>query len=299
MNKNIKPLFMWAGGKTKMIKHYQSYLPKTFNTYIEPFFGGGSMLLVAHKINPKANIIINDSNHSIIKIYKSIKSDVVSFTSKLDDLTLNYLPLSKEERKKYYYNLRNDHAYNHSAWSATEESATLYFLMKTGFNGIWQINKNTNDRFGTPAGLLNQKDNIYDKENIKNWHNLLQQATILAGDYKQTNSYVTDNSWLFMDPPYRGGFTKYATSFNDQNQKEVIDFAYDCSCKGSQSWSTNRDLDDNFFEDYISLKGYAMNIYKFGVTYTAGRRKQTVDGFEAKKAKEYLIIKKGNNNDNS
>jgi len=289
---NMKPLFMWAGGKSKMMKHYEAYLPKAFDTYVEPFFGGGATLLTAYKINPKANIVINDVNQFITGIYDSIKNDVVAFTAKLDLLSSQYLVLNKEDRKKYYYSLRNEYAYNYSKWSRTEESAVLYFLMKTGFNGIWQINKNTNNRFGTPSGLLNQKDCVYDKENVKDWHNILQNATILNGDYKQTGAYITKDSWLFMDPPYRGGFTKYATDFNDENQKEVIDFAYDSFCKGAQSWATNRDLDDNFFEDYISSKGYEMDIHKFDVTYTAGRRKQTETGFEAKKAKEYLIIKK-------
>jgi DNA adenine methylase len=35
-----------------------------------------------------------------------------------------------------------------------------------------------------------------------------------------------------------------------------------------------------------------MDIYRFDVTYTAGRRKKTEEGFEAKKAKEVLIIEK-------
>lgn len=289
---SMKPLFMWAGGKSKMLKHYAAFMPKTFDTYIEPFFGGGAMFLTANKINPNANIVINDVNEFITDIYKSIKEDSSAFISKLDDLSDAYLVLNKEDRKKFYYLLRNEYAYDYQKWNKTEEAAVLYFLMKTGFNGIWQINKNTNNRFGTPSGLLNQKDCVYDKENVLAWSSMLQNATILNGDYKQTGDYVTKNTWLFLDPPYRGGFTKYATDFNDQQQKEVVDFAYNSHCKGAESWLTNRDLDDNFFEDHISANNYDMQVQKFDVTYTAGRRKQTENGFEAKKAREYLIIKK-------
>ena len=64
----MKPLFMWAGGKSKMLKHYAAFMPKTFDTYIEPFFGGGAMFLTANKINPNANIIFCEMNtHMIIK----------------------------------------------------------------------------------------------------------------------------------------------------------------------------------------------------------------------------------------
>lgn len=288
----MKPLFMWAGGKTKMLKHYQPHLPQSFSTYVEPFFGGGANLIAAHAINPNANFVINDSNEFIIGIYLAIKNDVDCFTTFLDDLTNRYLPLSKEERKKFYYDLRNEYAFNYLKWNKTQESAVLYFLMKTGFNGIWQINKNTNNRFGTPCGLLKEKHAVYDKRNVYAWNTLLKNSVVLCGDYKNTLQYVTRDTWLFMDPPYRGGFTKYATQFNDDNQLEVIDFAWQAHLLGAESWVTNRDLEDNFFENHIQNNGYKMEIHKFDVTYTAGRRKKTEQGFQAKKAREYLIIKK-------
>ncbi len=73
-------------------------------------------------------------------------------------------------------------------------------------------------------------------------------------------------------------------------QKKVVDFAFEVSQSGSLSWLTNRDLEDRFFEDYIEKNKYNMSIHKFDVTYTAGRRKKTENGFEAMKAKEVLII---------
>jgi DNA adenine methylase len=286
----MKPLFMWAGGKNKMLKHYKDELPASFDTYIEPFFGGGAVFLKAAQINPKAKFVINDVNEYIIDIYRSVKSDLQTFTDKLDTLSDQYLPLSKADRKKFYFDLRKEYAFDYKNWTKTEESAVLYFLMKTGFNGIWQINKNTNNRFGTPAGLLDETTEVYNKDNVKKWHDLLQNTTILCGDYKQVLSHVTPNSWVFMDPPYRGGFTKYATNFDDDMQKEVVDFAEACRSAGAESWITNRDLGDQFFENYLIEKQYNMLVKTYDVTYTAGRRKKTATGFEAKKAKEFLII---------
>jgi len=288
----MKPLFMWAGGKSKMLKHYQKHLPSTFNTYIEPFFGGGAMFIAAQSINPNAKFVINDVNADIVGIYQAIKTDCDKFLQKMDELSDKYLPLSKEERKKFYYDLRHENAFDFQKWSKIEESAVLYFLMKTGFNGIWQINQNTNNRFGTPCGLLNEKTNVYDKDNVKQWHKVLQNTEILCGDYSNCLEYIMPNTWLFMDPPYRGGFTKYATDFDDSKQLEVVDFTYKAYKNGAESWLTNRDLEDSFFEKYIEDNKYEMDIYRFDVTYTAGRRKKTEEGFEAKKAKEFLIIKK-------
>ena len=62
----MKPLFMWAGGKTKMIKKYDEYLPETFSKYVEPFVGAGAMFVWAYKKNPNANFVLNANMCSML-----------------------------------------------------------------------------------------------------------------------------------------------------------------------------------------------------------------------------------------
>lgn len=279
----MKPLFIWAGGKNKMLKHYKPFMPKDVLSYCEPFFGGGAMYIhVIEKYAPK-ELIINDINSDIIRIYKTIKSDCNSFISLLDEMSEEYLPLDKAARKDYYYSLRHKHAYDYVSWDSTKEAAVLYFLMKTGFNGIFQLNINTNNRYGTPSGLLNQKDKVYDKDVVEWWNKTLQSATILSGNWKDSVSYISDkeDSFIFLDPPYRGSFTSYGQEFGDDKQRELI--SYIQGQKQSTVFLCNRDVNDGFY-DNIKLK-----IDKFDITYTAGRRKKTEDGFEAKPATELLI----------
>jgi len=306
----MKPLFMWAGGKSKMIPKYTAagVLPSTFDKYIEPFMGGGAMFIWAYSKNPNAEFVINDLNAGIMSIYTAIKNDVQTFIKHMDEMSAEYMPLEKGEtnkalekklekdwkhlynlspcRRYYYYRLRDLHAFEYQNWDATKEAAVLYFLMKTGFNGIWQENKNTNGRFGTPAGLLNQKHKVFDKENILEWHTALQVTELLAGDFKDTLSHASKSSYVFLDPPYRGSFTQYGVDFDDQIQESVIEFLNDCAAKGAHAMMSNRDVGDSFFE---KRKGNN-KIIRFEVTYTAGRRKKTEDGFEAKKAVEILML---------
>ena len=282
-----KPLFMWAGGKTRMIKKYSEYLPDTFDHYVEPFVGAGAMFVWAYQKNPNATFVLNDSNHSIMQIYRAIRNRCATFLQYMDTLENRYLPLSKPERKEFYYRLRNQHAYNYQSYTSTEEAATLYFLMKTGFNGIWQINKNTNDRFGTPCGLLNQKDKVYDRDNVIAWSAALQRCTLLSEDFNDVLSHVRRGSYVFLDPPYRGSFTKYGTEFGDEQQQHVIDFLNDSKELGAYVLMSNRDVGDGFFEE----RADSNHLVKFDVTYTAGRRKKEANGtFTAKKAKEILMI---------
>ena len=285
----MKPLFKWAGGKTRLIKKYEDMgvMPESFDKYIEPFVGAGAMFIWAYKKNPDAKFVINDSNESIMAIYKAIKKDTKSFISHMDSLSEAYLPLSKDNRKAFYYELRRQHAYDYELWSDTQEAATLYFLMKTGFNGIWQINKNTNGRFGTPSGLLNQKDKVYDKENVLVWATALRRCKLLTGDFQQTIGEATPDSFVFLDPPYRGSFTQYGVDFDDNLQESTIKFLNDLTDLGAYAMMSNRDVGDNFFE---SRQGSNKIVY-FDVTYTAGRRKKNADGsHSAKKAKEILMI---------
>jgi DNA adenine methylase len=278
--KDIKPLFMWAGGKNKMIKNYIPYLPQNLKTYSEPFFGGGAMYIyVQQKYSPQT-CYINDSNIGIINIYRSIQSDPAHFIDSLAQYEQEYLPLSKPLRKKMYYRVRHEHAYNFSEWSTIQEAATLYFLMKTGFNGIWQINRNTNDRFGTPSGLLNQKDELFDPKNIMAWNGLLQNTEILCGDWK----LCPFSDFTFCDPPYRDSFTKYGTGWGDSEFEELIQIS---GQKAGTIFICNRDDGT----DWIQKRSQGFSLQKFSITYTAGRRKKTENGFSAKPATEILLYR--------
>jgi DNA adenine methylase len=283
-----KPLFIWAGGKNKMLKHYLPIMPKQVDTYVEPFFGGGAMFChIVENYQPK-KLVINDVNADIVRIYNSIKNDLPEFLVKLDSYCNVYLPMNKEDRKKYYFEVRHEHAYDYDKWSEAEEAATLYFLMKTGFNGIFQINNNTNRRYGTPAGLLNQKDKVYELDIVKWWNQALQNTEVMSGDWKECLKQVPDedNAFVFLDPPYRDSFTSYGQTFGDDEQEKLIKYVR--SRKLSTAFLCNRDAEDGWFEERLGK----LIMDKFPVTYTAGRRKQTEEGFEAKQATEVLIRNK-------
>ena len=56
-------------------------------------------------------------------------------------------------------------------------------LERDGFNGMHLV-KNTNNRYGTPCGLLNQKDKVFDRDVVKWWNETLQNVNIKSGDWK-------------------------------------------------------------------------------------------------------------------
>lgn len=306
MNKKIKPLYMWAGGKTKLLERYMPLFPSLdkYESYVEPFFGGGAMYTAIKQIETSTPCIINDLSKELISIFDIIKNSDNDFINNLKKLETEYLtlpprdpkikdknPLVDEQikkinnlRKELFYQKRKE--YWDMPLGTPKSVALLYFLMKTAFNGIWQECKDSNGKFGTPAGLLNQKSDLFDYNLIKDWESLLNNnTTILSGDYK--NIDVPEKSWVYCDPPYRDSFTTYSKIFGDKEQLELIDWCRKLHKeKGCIVWLANREAGDNFFEDNAP----DAELHKFDIVYTAGRRKQTEEGFEAKKAEDLLLI---------
>jgi DNA adenine methylase len=235
----LKPLFIWAGGKTKMFKHYKDLMPpvEDIHSYSEPFLGGGAMFLYVIKKYDIKKAYLNDINHDIIGIYENIKNHPQDFCVIVDDYQCRFIPLTKLDRKRFYYEVREEYIDNYDNWSYLQKSAVLYFLMKTAFNGIWQSSKKANGKFYTPSG-----------------------------------SY---------DPPYRDSFTNYSTIFPDSEHKLLIERVE----SNKNVWLCNRDAGDGFFDGCDAI------LKTFPVTYTAGRRKKTDDGYKAKKATEILLYK--------
>jgi len=318
--KQMKPLYMWAGGKNKMLKHYTPHLPAQFKSYVEPFLGGGAMFIWAYENNPACETFhLNDLNDGLINIYHAIKTDFPTFIDHLNHHDQTYIALDgpdkiptnkalekehdlgsrrkdwkkifakQPSRRHYYFRERDAHAFEYKSMSKTQEAALLYFLMKTGFNGVWQENASLDNRFGTPCGLLNQKDTTYDLDNLTAWHNALQKCKMTSGDFKKTMTSVGKESFVFLDPPYRGCFTNYGTQSDDSFQEETIKYFNDSKQRGAYAMLCNRDIGDSFFED---RKG-TNTINRFDVKYTVGRKKKSdseVGGFEeAKKAVEVLL----------
>jgi DNA adenine methylase len=278
----MTPLFTWAGGKRKMVKFYQPYLPKTVASYVEPFFGGGAIF--AHLLPTKG--VINDINWEIMDLYSLVKDDPSLLIKLVVEMEQNFLPLQKPDRKLYYYELRQ--RYWHSPAGEPATSALLFFLLRTCFNGIWQACVASGGRFGTPAGLLNSSK-ILDEDQVYSWSSALAKTKLMVGDYQKVK--IVKGSFVFCDPPYRDSFADYNTSFGDEQQIELIDWArYTAKTTDSLVWVSNRDSGDSFWEE----RAPDAVIKRFPVTYTAGRRLQTKTdigtSFSAKKAEEVLLM---------
>ncbi|MFM7088963.1 MAG: DNA adenine methylase [Candidatus Paceibacterota bacterium] len=284
MAEALRPLFMWAGGKSRLIKHYEPVWPVfAGGSYVEPFFGGGAIFGWLHGKGQADKSVINDINTELVGLLIEIRDRPEEFIKDVSSAARRYLKIEgKELRKEWFYRARK------SYWSSPTPSK-LYLLMRTAFNGIWQTCEGSNGLFGTPAGLLNHSrvEQIIDKDLVRAWSKALKGAKIVSKSYELVN-IPKKPSLIYLDPPYRDSFTDYSTGFSDDDQRALAEWYRVMVDKGHKVILANRCVDgDRFFEDLLEDIG---DFHYFDVTYTAGRRKSTADGFEAKPAREFIVI---------
>ena len=269
-----KPFIKWVGGKGQLLpeinKLYPIELGKNINKYAEIFVGGGAVLfdiLSKYKLD---EVYISDKNLELINTYKSIRDNVDILIKSLKEMEEQYIPLNNEDRKIYYYEKREE--YNslkiNSEMNNIEKAILFIFLNKTCFNGLYRVNKK--GKFNVPMGAY-KKPKICDEENLKNVSLTLRNVQIVYADYRESEKFIDDKTFVYIDPPYRplnitSSFTSYTENdFNDKEQIELAEYINVLNKKGakiviSNSDPKNNDIDDNFFDKLY--KNYNINRVK-------------------------------------
>ncbi len=260
-----KPFLKWAGGKTQLLSSIKKALPKQLSEekfiYIEPFVGSGAVLFwMLDNFSGIKKAVISDINPDLINTYKIIASKPKELIFVLDQFQEEYHAAqnSEEEKKEYYYQKRQH--YNSRNAEIIIQAALFIFLNKTCFNGLYRVNK-TND-FNVPIGLY-KFPTICDKENIFAVSKVLKKVEILCGDYAKTLEYAEQNSFFYLDPPYKplnatSNFNAYAKDvFNDQQQIRLRDFCKELTAHNYKWMLSNadvkeKDFKNNFFDDIYS-----------------------------------------------
>ncbi len=209
-----KPFVKWAGGKRQIIEKLKNYVPDEFNTYYEPFIGGGALLF---ELSPK-NAVINDSNEELMNVYKCL-CDEEKF-KKMCNLLNHY---EAEHSEEFYYEIRNKDK-NKKAYDRlsdyTKAARTIY-LNKACFNGLYRVNKK--NEFNVPFGKKT-KVNTYEGSNLITVSNYLtmNNIKILSIDFEEAVKDVKAKDFIYFDPPYDSDtstFNSYTEEGFDRNEQ--------------------------------------------------------------------------------
>lgn len=253
-----KPFVKWVGGKRQLLRQFRElglYPPEDFNpitnTYYEPFVGGGAVFF---DLLPK-NAELSDLNKELVTTYNVIKNNVAELIESLQKHIYD---------KEYYLEVR---AKKVEDLSDIEAASRFIFLNRTGFNGLYRVNKS--GQFNVPFGRYNNPV-ICDEDNLRRVSDALQDVTITHQDYKNVLKSAKSGDFIYLDPPYypinaTSSFTSYtAEGFLEKEQTELRDTFVKLHKKGCFVMLSNSDT-PFINELYSGLDGITVN------KITAGR----------------------------
>ena len=243
-----KPFVKWAGGKRQIIDKLKMYIPDEYNTYYEPFAGGGALLF---ELSPK-DAVINDSNKELMNVYQ-VLCDEDKF-KKMCSMLNSY---EREHSEEFYYELRNKdrNKKTFTRLSDYTRAARTIYLNKACFNGLYRVN--SKNEFNVPFGKKTTV-NTYEGSNLITVSNYLtmNNIKILSIDFEEAVQDAKKDDFIYFDPPYdseTSTFNSYTENgFGKEEQIRLAKVYKELADKGCYVMLSNHNttLIKELYKDY-------------------------------------------------
>ena len=223
----MDPIIKYCGGKRREIKYFAKYFPDSFETYYEPFLGGGAVFF---EFMPK-NAFLSDANRQLMNFYKDFSKHYTRVRRELEGLATEFRINQTEYELEKTIN-PNEHVFNRNEsryylfrcamngdgdWHCNYSSAAVYYYInRLAYAGLTRFN--SKGEFNAPFGHYKK----FSIENADLAHaQLLQQAELKCCKYQAAFNRMTEKDFAFLDPPYNGVFSNYGTPFGEKEHREL------------------------------------------------------------------------------
>jgi DNA adenine methylase len=209
---STRPFVKWAGGKRQLLRELLKHVPPSYGRYFEPFLGGGALFFA---LRP-AVAILADVNERLIRTYTGVRDDV----DRVVELLRTY-----PHEEKLFYRMRKIEI---DLRSNAEVAAWFLYLNKTGFNGLYRVNRK--NRFNVPFGRY-ENPKICDARTLRACSAALSKAVLAVEDFERIARRAKRGDFVYFDPPYAAlsqtsSFTSYTSSgFGIDEQTRLRDVA--------------------------------------------------------------------------
>lgn len=228
----IVPPIKLQGIKTKLVTWISTHIPSFTGKWVEPFAG---TCVVGFNMKPKQALFC-DTNPFIINFYDELKENKIT-----PAIIRDFLEYSGHEllvtNGEYYYTVRNRLNTNGS-------SLDFLFVNRSCFNGLMRFN--SSGKFNVPfckkpnrfskayiTKIVNQCAVVYDLIHKNDW-------TFVCQGFEKTLQEVTENDFVYCDPPYINRHSTYYSDWSENNERNLYDILHKTNNFIISSWHSNR-----------------------------------------------------------
>ena len=267
----LRPLIKYRGGKSRELAQYLKFIPVNYDTYYEPFVGGGATFFA---LSPQRGVI-GDINKPLMNFYTDVRNRFDDLSKELAEIEAIYernqadyrvrkkshpnerIPNANED---FYYRLRDQ--YNGIAPAQYSRAALYFFINKTSYSGM--IRFNAQGHFNVPFGRYEHfNTRLVTREHSQ----LLQRTEILCADYEESFKRAGENDFMYLDPPYDWVFNDYGNQemengFDEKEHRRLAKRFRELRCRALMVISHTQ-LTEELYGDLVKFeyaKDYAVNI---------------------------------------
>lgn len=193
----LKTPLRYPGGKSRAIKFLSNHLP-TFESYREPFLGGGSMALYVTQTFPRTEVWVNDLYMPLYAFWKVLRDQGQRLSDDLRELKTE-LGESPDAHREAFNNAKlalNANNNSNLALNVNDEYSlafNFYVINKCSFSGLSESSS-----FSEQASRQNFTFRGIDR--LPYISELIQYWKITNLDYSEL--LYGNQSFVFLDPPY-------------------------------------------------------------------------------------------------
>ena len=198
--KSYKTPLRYPGGKSRALSKLFQFIPdlKDYESFHEPFVGGGSVAIEISKRYPHLKIWINDLYEPLYNFWRVLQVDGQALRDRIFDLKMKHPDPSSA--KQLFLDAKNVLA--QPVASSLERAASFYIVNKCSFSGLTE-----NSAFSKQASESNFSLNGIDK--LQEYSLMMKNWTITNLPYGQVlyatmvESQTEDAKiFTYLDPPY-------------------------------------------------------------------------------------------------
>lgn len=184
----MKPPIKWPGGKRNFVNTFRkAWEVHDHRVLVEPFCGAcavGLGLEVEYAL-------MNDFNPHLVNFWWFVQAGYE-------------IDLEMEHDRDLYYHYRSkfNRRIQDFEYITPQAAELFYYLNKTGFNGLFRVNKN--GMYNVPFG--DHKKVTY-QTNFAEYEQVIKHWAFSFGDFEDTP--VEAGMFIYADPPYDDGFNAF------------------------------------------------------------------------------------------